>query len=425
MLNKFGKWYKTIILFFLIYNVKFIHIPFFSTWKISFFLFFVLYLKKNKEKLVFHGGLAGRHARVRWCIQIILYMFIMIYAYWRASVNGLLSSVYLDVKLPFLFVILGLFTPVILTSVFGSLDEFMKALIGISIAQSLFCFVEFRCMPLKIWLDSHIVSTNISFLGLDRARGLGGEGAALSVMLFWGVFASCYFIITDKHHIKYWFYILIIFCAQFLVGRTGIYLDLIFLAVTVLILNKKRKTLKKSLMCIWAVILLLALFNVVGLKWTAVKKYMYSSNLAEAFDRNTNPERQFGKKSSLATLLSLDIPELNIDSLLGYGVRRGELGNGQVCNNDSGYIMRVLQCGYILAFISYISLFAYLLFLWRTTRGALDITLRMFFFLLIPLLFIIEIKEPFIYYHYYVNILTCCLVLCSILKQDKGCVWIK
>lgn len=406
--------WKSILLFFFIYDVALQGISTkFSSRKIVFIIFSLIFLYKYfkcDRKII-----APKKVIEFYTAEFVVCVFSLLHVFIRALIYGFEQSIYVEYPYVVYFLLFGLLAPICIVSSFRDIEEFLKALILATVYQSVFVILEFWIWPMRIWLSEHIYTTaNVLYTHAKRATGLGASGAQLSVWLFFGVFACSYFLIRKQKHRKYWGIILIIFMAQFLSGRTGLYLGIVDVLIVGVALHKNRKVLLNTMVKIGIIGIIVLAMVVGGIHIGNIAVTGRASVLTEAINRNTSISRIVGENGFFARLAEDTIPPLNKDTLLGYGVVGGQLTQELSCWHDSGFVKRYVADGLVMAIVEYV-FFCLLLFnLWETIKYK---TVKKYTFALIPVLLLIEIKEPFMYYYSGAALTLCILILAS--KQHR------
>lgn len=397
--------WKSLLLFFFIYDIALQGVSTkFSSRKVAFVIVTFIFLYQC------HGKISGTKRIIElYVIEIAVCVVSFLHVFMRAFLNELNQSNFAEYPFVVYFILFGLLAPICFTCIFQSIEEFFKALILATILQSIFVIIEFWCWPMRIWLSKHIyTTTNILYTDPQRATGLGASGAQLSVWLFFGIFASGYFLITRKGQIKYWGSIFLIFIAQFLSGRTGLYLGIIHVFIILFFYDgKKQKIMSGNVVAIGGAVIILGMALMGG-----VGKL---SSLSELINRTTNITRIIGQGSFMDQFTARGIPSLNLNTVLGYGVIGGITNDGSIWHHDSGYLKRYVADGIIMAILEYVFFLILLLGIWKKIENSL---LRKYTFGLIWIVFIIEIKEPFMYY-YSSSALTLCILMLSG-KRERG-----
>ena len=399
---------KSIIFFWFYYDITFRQLgTLFSTQKIL-TLFFAMYYvykcyiyKYNKFGCI-RGFWAGKNIKYIYILEILVSVLSIAWVYSRLYVHDLFSAMSPDYPHPIFFIVYALIAPLFIGYFFENIQEFMKVLALVNIYQAVFVIVEYKFMPLKYWLDKNIYTTaNISYLRISRATGLGASGADLSVRLFWGVFAFGFLIINKKRNtLKYWLGIAVICVAQVLCGRTGLYIGLFIICIVIFEINKKYDRIARNLKhgLIVLVISAIVIVTAIAVKGNPIGDIDLTP-YREVIDRNTNPKRIFGEKGFFGSFQNMEVPDLSYDTLWGYGVVRGNLGDGNVASHDSGYGMRYVANGLVWAVVEYMVLFLLLI---KLNQRVPVQKLRRYLGIMIPIIYILEIKEPFIYYYIHI-----------------------
>jgi hypothetical protein len=414
--------FKSVALFLFIYSSKFKFGEVqFSTWEIGFAFFLILYIIKRyfyKEK---REGWKTKYFYPWWILEIATCLFSVFWSVLRALNNTELSGSSITSLLsPFIFIIFALIAPVMILYVYDDFWQFLYSLMYINLFQSLFCIVELRWMPLKMWLNDHIVNEgNISYLVLYRAKGIGGEGAGLSVAMAFGILAACIILVGKEKKLKYYIYIFIMLISLILVGRTGIYVSVVFLAVLIYVNMKNNRNTFSSIkihvstikffMLLSAIVFSFLLWMFLSYDFMAI---LQEHNLGSAYGRIGQTYKISG---FMEDFLSWSFPPINMDSILGYGVRTYYSENG-LTYGDNGYIINTLIYGYLVGSIRYTVLAFYLYNLWLPCKY---LKYGKLLGLLIPLAYILNIKEQFIQYNYMIFYISVIFMFYSTTKNKE------
>lgn len=401
---------KWLALFFLINNTQ-IKIGndggYISTWRISICFFVVIFLYKSQMKMRYL--FENRRVFILWLFNIGLAGFSFIWVLWRGSITGYRESTYHQPTTTLIYAFMALVCPYIVVYAFDRLEELMGALVFAGLFQAIFCLCEFFIIPFKYWLEDHINATgNLNFLTMSRAIGLGGEGAALSVRMSFSILACCYFIYQNQHKIISWLIIVLILVADLFIGRTGLYIGLIYIFLLILHLVKNPNNLRNCIIIgITAMGVLFTVLLLLGDK-DNIGFLSMDARLGEVYSRNTDfANRIFGENGFFGAYFSWKYPPISKNSLLGYGAVRDILISGQLYGGDKGYLQRVLSEGYILAIIEYICLLLYFL---EIRASIVSKCYRKMATILILFLFLLELKEVFIYNSSFILIMTMILL---------------
>lgn len=302
------------------------------------------------------------------------------------------------------FIIYSLVGSVLVAHFFKSMNEFIYAIILAMIFQSIIVFSQFSFESIRVFMESTFENSgNIAYTRTDRANGLGAEGAYLSLLLSTGLFFCSYFIIIrSKIELKYILPYLIILLATMLTGRTGLYIGLsISLGIGAYLLFKGfgRYLIKIVPIIILAFFTLSFFSERVGIDQERIDGIsQWATNL---FDEGLD-------ERSVNHFMNMDIPSISNEMLLGTGVYRGITSNNTSIQHDSGYIQMYTGLGLIFSVIFYLSLFVFLLMLLKDVEGK---KLKLFLGIYIILIFIVEVKEPFIFKYMPVSIIISSILL--------------
>lgn len=395
---------KSIFFFLFYYDIALNRLgTLFSTRKILTLFFIFYYVYKYDRSGCNRNFLAGRNIKNIYVLEILISALSIVWVFSRLYVHDLFNATSPEYSYPTFFVAYALIAPLFIGCFFENIQEFMKVLALVNIYQAIFVIVEYKFMPLKQWLANNIYTTsNISYLSTSRATGLGASGADLSVRLFWGVFALGFLIINkDRNTLKYWLGIFIICFAQILCGRTGLYVGIVIIFIVILEINKNRDRLTRNIIKgIFALFMTaIVMIYVIAIEGNVISNFD-TTPYTEVIDRNTNSQRIIGENGFLGIFLGqMEAPGLSYDTLWGYGITRGDLGDGNIASHDSGYVKRYVADGLIWTAFEYLILFVLLVKLCQRVQ---DRKWRRYLRWMIPILFLTEIKEPFVYYYIHV-----------------------
>lgn len=277
----------------------------------------------------------------------------------------------------FHFVLFSLFGPFLVCRILNDEVIFHKAIVLATLIQIVFVILTYSSSAFSDWLFSYVHSGSQALSGA-RAPGFSSSGgAALSVVLSLGALSI---LRLSDFRTKTWHFsaLVLITCSAALVGRTGMLVSLICL---VLLVFKGRVSIK-GLAISFLTVGLLGL-----LAFDAVKSnpQFFGYTLSWALSVFT------GADHTVTTLLGQDLRELNERILLfgGTGVSSPEGVNAS--GSDVGYIQALYSIGLPFAVFFYSTYFFYLCQLNVGKDGCF------FKWLLIFLVFLLELKEPFIF----------------------------
>lgn len=399
-----------ILVFFTIYNVRFRIMSFeFSTWKFCYLLLLLLFYMKNKKIHI-----ESKTIKTLLFFYCTVSLFAVIWIIYRGTVTGNTNNTTFTPQGIIVHLLLGFLFPFILSGLYSDVDSFLFSIEKMSLFQSIFVIIEFISSAFRNFISLFIVPTgNLDYSNSQlRAIGLGGEGAALSVKMALGIVAACYFLGKNKRNIQNFILILVILFATFLVARTGLVLEL--LCILFVLSNKiiVKKRIHRPLFlgisylftCIWVIV---PFINFKGIN-VKNEKVDFHEVINRTFHIST---RIFGETGFLSHFKKWRYPKLSFDSILGYGASRNVQQGDILLGADIGYVSRVISQGYVLAFIEYLLLAALLYAVWKRSKWSV---LRRMFGFLIVMLFILEIKEQFIYLNTYL-----CFILSILFLRQK------
>lgn len=230
---------RLILMFMFIYEFQLKEFPtFLSSRKIAFVIFFTIFLVKLCQKKYVINRQYISNIKPITIIMILISIYVLVINIFLPAVEGrsiLSQMVYL--------IIYSLAAPVIFPCVYTSMEQLAQNVIWSNIIQSFIIYAQFCFVPIKELMHKYVVNSgNVSYLRADRAKGLGAEGALLSVLLFLGILMACYFIIFKREK-KYFYPAVFMFIAGIPVGRTGVCLSAVILAITfiIYIITEKNK----------------------------------------------------------------------------------------------------------------------------------------------------------------------------------------
>lgn len=277
----------------------------------------------------------------------------------------------------FHFVLFSLFGPFLVCRVLKDEVIFHKAIVVATIIQVVFVILTYSSSAFSDWLFSYIHSGSQALSGA-RAPGLSSSGgAALSVVLSLG---SLSILRLSDFRTKTWHFsvLVLITCSAALVGRTGMLVSLICLFLLVF---KGRVSIKGLAISS----LFVGLLGFMAFDAVKSNPQFFGYTLSWALSVFT------GADHTVTTLLGQDLRELNERILLfgGTGVSSPEGVNAS--GSDVGYIQTLYSIGLPFALVFYVTYFFYLCQINVDNGGCF------FKWLLIFLVFLLELKEPFIF----------------------------
>lgn len=252
--------------------------------------------------------------------------------------------------------------------------EIIKAFLYVAFLQSLLIILDFFSPSFHQFLLTYLEHGSFAYETTIRAIGFSSEaGSALSVTQFIGFFAG-YLLGKVERNIRLLPFImsLIIFASTFVTGRMGLLLCLPFLIHWCFVSRK------------------IALFFIFTCASTIFILFSFASEkLLMAFVWVFNVFT--GEDKTVSVILGMHIPPLSESSIVGSGMY--SLGDGSnASGSDIGYIQNYYAMGLINVIIFYVSLF---FFLFRSALRAFRFRSELVIFIL--MIFIVELKEPFIF----------------------------
>lgn len=319
--------------------------------------------------------------------------FLLVYSLLLYAVSGFLDNTQFSRSLNFLlYVIVG---SIVFSAILRhDLRRFAAGFAGATLIQACFIALSYVSADYRLWLSGLVVQGgNIPLISATQVPGFSNSsGAALSVFQGIGIFTALY---CSKSSTRspaslFWFMASLVIAASTVVtGRTGLMLAVLFVGAFLLVGRLKQRL---ALIGLGAVMAIVALFAADAVLSLLTEANPQAQNLGawafEIFQRGADA-------SSWQDLLSQPIPSLTFDRLFGTGLVAAQNGVGNESGNDSGYIQTYFALGLIMALVFYTTV-ALLLgkYVWRSHD-------RFLFAVLLGLLFVVEIKEPFIYKYIY------------------------
>ena len=366
---------STALIFFLIYDFGLLILPGLTTGRLIFILLclFQIFIQKtfvvNKK------------------LHVFLSVFLLIFL---ASLIQFMNSMEsTQISRLFWFTIYSIITPFFLMNIFKTSIDFLYAFFLATIIQSIFTIYSFFNPEFKQFILSVIaVGGNDSIKEGFRAIGLSSSsGAAFSMIQFCGVFSGLLLLKYNKRSVFESIFIVlsivIVLLSTLIIGRTGLICSLVSI-IYFLVLNINFK----KILFYLVIIFLIGQINFIEIIEKQTERIpgfnieFFKNWIEDGFELEDN--------STTKAIQQMPIPPLTINTILGTGEIKNEERNGNASGHDSGYIQTYYSSGLILAIAFYIS---YFLFLFKETKSK-NLFSHLF---IIILMFIIEIKEPFIF----------------------------
>jgi hypothetical protein len=277
----------------------------------------------------------------------------------------------------FHFILFSLFSPFLVYWLLNDEVSFHKAIVFATLIQVLFVILTYSSSSFTDWLFSYIYSGGQSLSGA-RAPGFSSSGgAALSVVISLGALSV---LRLSDYRTRIWHFavLIVITCSAALVGRTGMLVSLICLFFLIV----------KGRVSIKGIVISLLIIGLLGLLvFESIKSnpQFLGYTLSWALSVFT------GSDHTVSALLGQDLKELNERILLFGGVGVSSPEGGNASGSDVGYIQTLYSIGLPFGLLFYILYFIYLCH-FKVYRN--DVFFK---WLLIFLVFFLELKEPFIF----------------------------
>lgn len=373
------------LVFLFIYNISFIIAPSLSTGRLVLLPLAILAWPRLADEL--------KYFVCENLAVLLIFLFVLLYSLLLFFLSRMLDSIQLSRAFHFLlFSILGcvLFSALLKHDVYRFASAFALA----TLIQALFIGYSWISPAYRVWLSQLLVQGgNIPLTTAIQVPGFSNSsGALLSILQALGVFAALYTAKLSKAWRAIIFYSVaaaIIAASTILVARTGLMLCLIFFAAFLFVNHHRQRI----------AILLLTMAGLIGLLFVSGSFYAVLSDVNPQVERLGAWAFEFFQRGleaeSFQDLSSQPIPPLTLDTMLGTGIVAALEGVGNQSGNDSGYIQTYYALGLIVALIFYVAVLGLML---KYVALSQD---RFLFVVLLVFLFVVEIKEPFIYKYIY------------------------
>ena len=275
------------------------------------------------------------------------------------------------------------------------IDAILRWVMFVAIANSLIVLCEAISPEIKSYIESRLVQNTVGLIYSEhpfQLRGLASAGGAgLSLFNAVAMLIILHFFIKKELSAKPSLLAsLIILIATIYIGRTGLIVGLtmfVLLNATVLLIALRKGVLS-------------SISDIVLILGTAFSFLYYSNNWLEddvkgwAFewiDSFLMGSSLSGSSDDLKNMLFL--PSSGSHLIFGIGFFEGE--NALYDRSDSGYVKTIFSLGLPL------SIAVYLVFIWLITRVKwVNKKYNLFTYILVAVMLIAEIKEPFMYQNY-------------------------
>lgn len=278
--------------------------------------------------------------------------------------------------------------PIILSRIFQNANEFFHVQLGIITLQSAVAIISRVCKPFRIFVFQHFSYQERMAHHMEsglRVCILGGSGATASWILFIGCVICAYYILSTRKT-RYLMLYGMIMLAMMFVGRTGLYLAILLMAVLLLYAVYKYASLAGKILC--AGLLLLILIAVYILY--APENYLKDRTIiwvGEIFFKGV------GEGSTVEAIRNMPVPPLNWETLWGTGIISGVTKSGLNIQHDMGYIQTYSALGLFGALFYYLWTFGFFAYEIHEIR---EKRIRAILWAFLIFMMIAEWKEPFL-----------------------------
>ena len=336
-------------------------------------------------------GKISQYDRSRTLLFAAIVCLILLYVVFISFLYGVLTHENSIIPRLVYFILYAIVTPVFLASRYSFVEDFMRDVIAALWIQSIATLALFFSPSLSEIAEQYIPHGNVDYLRTDRAAGLGAEAGYLTLLLFLGFFYSQYLYEMKERRLFHRVSQILFIGTMFIVGRTGLYISVIFILYSIYVNMKTKRTHPKAIRTLLGVLIAGAvLLTVFSSVLTQEQYFRLYYRLTGILNKDTDD-------SSVSALMAMKIPKLTSEFLLGTGIYRGKTAIGTSIQNDSGYVQMYAALGLFSAIVFYVALFVYMVSALRhDIRKKQNPLLHHFLLFLILTLFVVEIKEPFI-----------------------------
>ncbi|MDP4681170.1 MAG: hypothetical protein NWS46_12500 [Cyclobacteriaceae bacterium] len=374
MISVFNFSIKLILIFFLLFDVNFLALPIITTARLAMgIIFLICFFRK-----------------VQIPRKALYYLVVLVFILGLVFLQYLYSNEATQLSRFTWFVLYGIFTPLILVQVVKNRSEFFLLVSVATAVQAVIAIISFVNPSLKsILYNSIIFTANFDETQVLRAVSFSSvAGASLSLVQSFGVISSLLMLHFSECSFKYrvllWANIILILISIFLIGRTGLIIS--FLAILIYLIPFLL-SLKKVIIASF-IVLIISQINYLGILESSMDDVdgfnleLFTAWIENAFSLKDNATSE--------DIQSMQIPPLSFETIVGTGKVTDLALGGNASGHDSGYIQAYYSLGLILAIFFYAT---YFIFLSSLAKGSKELSL----YLIIILVFIVEVKEPFIF----------------------------
>jgi len=239
--------------------------------------------------------------------------------------------------------------PALCSQVFLNIDEFLTVQLAIISTQAVVAIVSRLNPSFRMFIYHHFVLDDGRLLdGMQkgvRVGILGGAGAGGSWIMFIGCVICAYYLLKIREMRYLFLYFVILFSMMF-VGRTGLYMGLLLLALLIMYFLRWYTGLAVKIICMG----LLGVLAIIGYILFTPDSYLKTSTINWVGEILL---KGFGEGSTVQILVDMGVPPLSWETFWGTGIVNGATASGITSASDVGYIHTYMAFGVVGATIYY------------------------------------------------------------------------
>ena len=275
--------------------------------------------------------------------------------------------------------------------------DFCYAVVLIITIQSIFVYGSLTNYSFRMWLFRNFYNGDNRFDRFvengSRIMGLALYSSLGSIAMLCGLISLLYLIRKRKiNTFLFTFLYAFILIATAFIARTGFYFGIIIL-VPYLFTFKKGFFAKVFSVSLVGLVAMYLFFNYLSSKVDAGQWNYLLNWMGEIFNSDT-------RFKTINAVSESPIPPLTIETFFGTGILRGVTDSGIEIANDSGYVEMYASLGLINAILFYSCFILIFVSLIRSMQKD-----KVFFTILLVVMFVIEFKEPYIRKYTYTTFL--------------------
>lgn len=271
--------------------------------------------------------------------------------------------------------------------VFENAVEFAKVYVAIMIFQSFIVFGSAINTGFRMFLYNNFYFGDGRFgktiMWGTRVIGMNLHSSSGSIILCTSCVLLIYLYIKENiNNLLFIILYIIIMAATMFIGRTGFYIEIVFLLLC-FVLNGG---IAKKVMSILGVSMLLLVVGV--FVFSRLESYVsayFISWIGEVF----NPETRF---NTVNAIRDMPMPKMSLEMVFGTNIMFGITPSGELMYSDSGYAKIYCAIGIVGAAVYYLSIFRLYVSAWIQVKTKAS---KIFLLMLILIAFVLEFKEPF------------------------------